>query len=69
MGASQRKRNQLVVPALEQDYRHGFQHVMPTTNVSVKEAHGTMIVCLLNDARLPEMGAYGGQSHTFKCNV
>ena len=54
--ASRWKRKQLVVPALEHDYRHGFQHVMPKTDVSVKAAHGTMIVWLQNDAGYQRWG-------------
>ena len=40
---------QVVVPALEHDYRHGFQHSLPKSEVSVKSVHGTMIVWLQND--------------------
>ena len=54
--ASRWKRKQLVVPALEHDYRHGFQHVMPKTDVSVKAVHGTMIVWLQNDAGYQRWG-------------
>jgi len=54
--ASRWKRKQLVVPALEHDYRHGFQHVMPKTDVNVKSAHGTMIVWLQNDAGYQRWG-------------
>ena len=39
----------VVVPALEHDYRHGFQHTLPKAEVSVKSIHGTMIVWLQND--------------------
>merc|ERR1719411_1791949 len=54
--ASRWKRKQLVVAALEHDYRHGFQHVMPKTDVNVKSAHGTMIVWLQNDAGYQRWG-------------
>jgi len=54
--ASRWKRKQLVVPALEHDYRHGFQHVMPKTDVSVKSVHGTMIIWLQNDAGYQRWG-------------
>lgn len=47
--ASRWKRKQVVVPALEHDYRHGFQHTLPKAEVSVKSIHGTMIVWLQND--------------------
>ena len=50
------RRKQVVVPALEHDYRHGFQHVMPKPEVSVKSAHGTMIVWLQNDAGYQRWG-------------
>ena len=54
--ASRWKRRQVVVPALEHDYRHGFQHVLPKTEVSVKSAHGTLIVWLQNDAGYQRWG-------------
>jgi len=54
--SSRWKRKQVVVPALEHDYRHGFQHVMPKTDVNVKSAHGTMIVWLQNDAGYQRWG-------------
>jgi len=47
--ASRWKRKQVVVPAMEHDYRHGFQHVVPKPEVSLKSSHGTMIVWLQND--------------------
>merc|ERR1712037_1061711 len=49
--ASRWKRKQVVVPALEHDYRHGFQHTLPKAEVSVKSIHGTMIVWLQNDRK------------------
>ena len=45
----QRHDFKVVVPALEHDYRHGFQHTLPKAEVSVKSIHGTMIVWLQND--------------------
>lgn len=54
--ASRWKRKQVVVPALEHDYRHGFQHVVPKCEVNVKSAHGTMIVWLQNDAGYQRWG-------------
>lgn len=50
------KRKQVVVPALEHDYRHGFQHVVTKPEVSVKCVHGTMIVWLQNDAGYQRWG-------------
>ena len=50
------RRKQVVVPALEHDYRHGFQHVMPKPEVSIKSVHGTMIVWLQNDAGYQRWG-------------
>lgn len=47
---------QVVVPALEHDYRHGFQHSLPKSEVSVKSVHGTMIVWLQNDAGYQRWG-------------
>ena len=50
------KRKQVVVPAMEHDYRHGFQHLVSKTEVSVKSLHGTMIVWLQNDAGYQRWG-------------
>ena len=46
----------MVVPALEHDYRHGFQHNLPKSEVSVKSVHGTMVVWLQNDAGYQRWG-------------
>lgn len=54
--ASRWKRKQVVIPALEHDYRHGFQHSLPKPEVSVKSVHGTMVVWLQNDAGYQRWG-------------
>jgi len=54
--ASRWKRRQIVVPALEHEYRHGFQHVMPKTEVAIRSVNGTMIVWLQNDAGYTRWG-------------
>ena len=67
--ASRWKRKQLVVAALEHDYRHGFQHVMPKTDVNVKSAHGTMIVWLQNDAGYQRWGPTEVRNTTFSLSL
>ncbi|KAL1124160.1 hypothetical protein AAG570_001930 [Ranatra chinensis] len=48
--ASPFKRRQVVVPNYEHEYRHGFQHVLPKSEVNLKSAHDTLVVWLQNDA-------------------
>ncbi|XP_014260004.1 phosphorylated CTD-interacting factor 1 [Cimex lectularius] len=48
--ASVFKRKQVVVPSYEHEYRHGFQHMLPKTEVNVKSAHGTVVIWLQNNA-------------------
>ena len=43
-------RRKFVVNAHEHEYRHGFQHSLPPRDVSVKAAHGTLVVFLQNEA-------------------
>ena len=54
--ASRWKRKQVVVPAFEHDYRHGFQHAVHKAEINQKSAHGTMIVWLQNDAGYQRWG-------------
>merc|ERR1719420_1177193 len=54
--ASRWKRRQIVVPALEHEYRHGFQHAIPKSEVAVRSVNGTMIVWLQNDAGYQRWG-------------
>ncbi len=54
--ASRWKRRQIVVPALEHDYRHGFQHAVPKHDVAVRSVNSTMIVWLQNDAGYQRWG-------------
>ncbi|XP_046411649.1 mRNA (2'-O-methyladenosine-N(6)-)-methyltransferase isoform X1 [Neodiprion fabricii] len=44
------KRKQVVVPAMEHEYRHGFQHILPKGEVNIRAAHGTLVVWLQNAA-------------------
>lgn len=44
------KRKQLTVPALEHEYRVGFQHTCPKNELYIKSVHGTMAVFLQNDS-------------------
>lgn len=50
------KRKQVVVPALEHDYRHGFQHTLPKTDINIRSINGTLIVWLQNDAGYQRWG-------------
>lgn len=44
------KRKQITIPALEHEYRHGFQHICSKKDLHIKSVHGTMAVFLQNDA-------------------
>lgn len=48
--ASHFKRKQVVVPAFEHEYRHGFQHVLPKNEVYFRSTHGTVVVWLQNSS-------------------
>merc|ERR1712141_12979 len=50
------KRRQLVVPALEHEYRHGFQHTIPKSEVNVRSVNATVVVWLQNDAGYQRWG-------------
>merc|ERR1711902_347403 len=54
--ASRWKRRQLVVPALEHEYRHGFQHTIPKSEVNVRSVNATVVVWLQNDAGYQRWG-------------
>lgn len=54
--ASRYKREQLLIPAYDHEYRHGFQHIMPRSEVSVRSTHGTHIIFLQNDAGYARWG-------------
>lgn len=54
--ASRYKREQLLIPAYDHEYRHGFQHIMPRNEVSVRSTHGTHIIFLQNDAGYARWG-------------
>lgn len=54
--ASRWKRRQLVVPALEHEYRHGFQHIIPKTEVNIRSVNATVVVWLQNDAGYQRWG-------------
>lgn len=43
------KRKQVVVPAYEHEYRHGFQHLVSKSELNVRSAHGTLVVWLQNN--------------------
>ncbi|CAK9834563.1 mRNA (2'-O-methyladenosine-N(6)-)-methyltransferase [Anthophora retusa] len=50
------KRKQVVVPAMEHEYRHGFQHILPKGEVNIRAAHGTLVVWLQNAAGTARWG-------------
>ncbi|KAL0274131.1 UNVERIFIED_CONTAM: hypothetical protein PYX00_006629 [Menopon gallinae] len=54
--ASHYKRKQVVVPAFEHEYRHGFQHIVPKSEVNTRAAHGTLVVWLQNTAGFQRWG-------------
>jgi len=54
--ASRWKRRQLTVPALEHDYRHGFQHTIPKSEVNIRSVNATVVVWLQNDAGYQRWG-------------
>ncbi|KZC07294.1 Phosphorylated CTD-interacting factor 1 [Dufourea novaeangliae] len=50
------KRKQVVVPAMEHEYRHGFQHILSKSEVNIRAAHGTLVVWLQNAAGAARWG-------------
>ncbi|PSN36211.1 Phosphorylated CTD-interacting factor 1 [Blattella germanica] len=50
------KRKQVVVPAYEHEYRHGFQHMISKSELNVRSAHGTLVVWLQNVAGYQRWG-------------
>ncbi|XP_014213980.1 phosphorylated CTD-interacting factor 1 [Copidosoma floridanum] len=50
------KRKQVVVPAMEHEYRHGFQHVLPKGEVNIRAIYGTLIVWMQNPAGFARWG-------------
>lgn len=50
------KRKQVVVPAMEHEYRHGFQHILPKGEVNIRAVHGTLVVWLQNPAGAARWG-------------
>ncbi|XP_076687419.1 phosphorylated CTD-interacting factor 1 isoform X3 [Andrena cerasifolii] len=50
------KRKQVVVPAMEHEYRHGFQYILPKGEVNIRAAHGTLVVWLQNAAGAARWG-------------
>lgn len=54
--ASHFKRKQVVIPAFEHEYRHGFQHVLPKNEVYFRWGGGTVVVWLQNAAGFARWG-------------
>ncbi|KAK6174693.1 hypothetical protein SNE40_017923 [Patella caerulea] len=50
------KRKQITFPPYEHEYRNGFQHICPKTDVNVKSLHGTLAIFLQNDAGYAKWG-------------
>ncbi|XP_076336862.1 mRNA (2'-O-methyladenosine-N(6)-)-methyltransferase-like isoform X1 [Tachypleus tridentatus] len=54
--SSRFKRKQLLIPAFEHEYRHGFQHLSVRGEGSWISSHGTVVVFLQNDAGFVRWG-------------
>uniref|UniRef100_A0A1B6D634 PCIF1 WW domain-containing protein n=1 Tax=Clastoptera arizonana TaxID=38151 RepID=A0A1B6D634_9HEMI len=54
--ASHFKRKQVVVPAFEHEYRHGFQHIVAKSELNVRSSHGTLVVWLQNNLGYQKWG-------------
>ncbi|XP_013792138.1 phosphorylated CTD-interacting factor 1-like, partial [Limulus polyphemus] len=54
--SSRFKRKQLLIPAFEHEYRHGFQHLSIRGEGSWLSSHGTVVVFLQNDAGFVRWG-------------
>lgn len=54
--SSRFKRKQLLIPAFEHEYRHGFQHINVRGETSSLSSHGTVVVFLQNDAGFVRWG-------------
>ncbi|KAI4503022.1 hypothetical protein M0802_002066 [Mischocyttarus mexicanus] len=50
------KRKQVVVLAMEHEYRHGHQHILPKGEINIRAAHGTLVVWLQNAAGAARWG-------------
>ncbi|XP_064599168.1 mRNA (2'-O-methyladenosine-N(6)-)-methyltransferase-like [Liolophura sinensis] len=54
--SSRFKKKQVVMPAYEHEYRHGFQHLCSKQDMNVKSSHGTLVVFLQNEAGFARWG-------------
>ncbi|PRD25732.1 UNVERIFIED_CONTAM: Phosphorylated CTD-interacting factor 1 [Trichonephila clavipes] len=54
--ASRFKRKQLLIPAYDHEYRHGFQHVIPKSEICQRSIHGTQVFFLQNDSGYARWG-------------
>ncbi|KFM59810.1 Phosphorylated CTD-interacting factor 1, partial [Stegodyphus mimosarum] len=54
--ASRFKRKQLLIPAYDHEYRHGFQHVIPKSEICQRSVHGTQVFFLQNDSGYARWG-------------
>lgn len=54
--ASRFKRKQVLIPAFEHEYRHGFQHICPRQETNVRSVHGTQMIFLQNDTGFARWG-------------
>jgi phosphorylated CTD-interacting factor 1 len=48
--SSRFNRKQITISPHEHEYRHGFQHICPMSELNVKSVHGTLVVFLQNEA-------------------
>ncbi|XP_042909271.1 mRNA (2'-O-methyladenosine-N(6)-)-methyltransferase [Parasteatoda tepidariorum] len=54
--ASRFKRKQLLIPAYDHEYRHGFQHYIPKSEIYQRSVHGTLVFFLQNDTGYARWG-------------
>ncbi|CAL1274281.1 unnamed protein product [Larinioides sclopetarius] len=54
--SSRFKRKQLLIPAYDHEYRHGFQHAIPKSEIYQRSIHGTQVFFLQNDSGYARWG-------------
>ncbi|GIY13176.1 phosphorylated CTD-interacting factor 1, partial [Caerostris extrusa] len=48
--------NNFLIPAFDHEYRHGFQHVIPRSEIYHRSNYGTLVYFLQNDAGYARWG-------------
>lgn len=54
--SSRFKRKQILIPAFDHEYRHGFQHIVSRSEVNQRSIHGTQVLFLQNDTGFARWG-------------